>query len=129
MPRDIKEDMRKLTIAFFENLGFSWWNESLGLDGKRPFGNSDFVGDILKIIGWQYEDEDEYGKCASQEQTDYAVDLYKNHLLKHIVKIGAKHFNMKVVKTKYGRKFVDAAEFEKEPAAATKTKKLNKEAK
>lgn len=26
---------------------------SIGVDGKRPFGNSDWVGDIFDILGWE----------------------------------------------------------------------------
>lgn len=30
---------------------------SIGVDGKRPFGNSNSEGDIARILGWEYEDD------------------------------------------------------------------------
>ena len=30
---------------------------SIGVEGKRPFGNSDSSGDIARILGWECEDD------------------------------------------------------------------------
>jgi|GEM_PF-2643637 len=36
-----------------------WYGQavSIGVCGKRPFGNSDIDKDVANILGWEYEDE------------------------------------------------------------------------
>jgi hypothetical protein len=53
--RDIQSDLKKLADAFFKNLAFYGSCEfgCIGLDCKRPFGNSNPEQDILNIIGWE----------------------------------------------------------------------------
>ena len=68
------QDMLKLENAFFQNLMMTEGEfGGVGLDCKRPFGNSSVEGDILKIIGAKPEGEEEYW---SDEQKNYARDLY-----------------------------------------------------
>jgi hypothetical protein len=77
-------DMEKLATAFFDHLQIDS-NEygAVGVDGKRPFGNSDVEHDILKILGYNVEGRDESdpnGKpCRwSDGQREYAAALYRN---------------------------------------------------
>ena len=52
MIRKLQDDLRCLGIAFFENieLNTNACFGSIGLDCKRPFGNSLVESDILDII-------------------------------------------------------------------------------
>lgn len=116
MKRNLQEDLKLLGIAFFEHIQLDTNCEfgSIGLDCKRPFGNSSVEYDILKIIGWDIGDEDE-GR-EPQVYTDekgnvldgdeYARDLYYKYLLPYIVSIGAKHFNVNIKDT-LTRRFKD----------------------
>jgi hypothetical protein len=81
MPNEIHcrpEDLEKLEQAFWENIERRDDCEygSIGLDCKRPFGNSDVEGDILEIIGAKMEGDDGYEKCYSSKQRQYAAVLY-----------------------------------------------------
>lgn len=74
-------DMNKLEQAFFQNLKFvdgDYTQGGIGLDCKRPFGNSNVEGDILEIVG---------ASCGedgwSDEQYDYAQELYRA-LISHL---------------------------------------------
>jgi len=73
--RDRKADLSKLADAFFDHLErkqrceYGGW----GLDDKRPFGNSFVRGNILEIIGWKEEGEDD---DWTDEQLQYAEALY-----------------------------------------------------
>ena len=68
-------DMNKLEQAFFRELTFvdgDYTQGGIGLDTKRPFGNSYVVGDILDIIGAKI------GKDGwTEEQEEYAQELYR----------------------------------------------------
>ena len=74
------EDMRKLAKAFFDNLVREERCEfgGIGLDDKRPFGNSSVEEDILEIIGVEMEGDDGEDKCWSSDQREYALNLYAN---------------------------------------------------
>ena len=75
------QDMERLATAFFDNLYRN--NDeygAIGVDCKRPFGNSDVEGDILSIIGGKPEGE---GGCWSEGQREYAAALYRN-LVPHL---------------------------------------------
>jgi len=79
MKRDINKDLELLAQAFFKNLEISNAEfGGIGLDGKRPFGNSDVEGDILDIIGWKYKEE------VSDEQYEYARKLYNDELIPYL---------------------------------------------
>lgn len=72
MKRNKEKDMRILAGMFFNNLQrddieYGGW----GIDGKRPFGNSDVEGDILEELSIEPE-IDGY----SEEQREYASELY-----------------------------------------------------
>jgi hypothetical protein len=69
------KDMEKLATAFFDNLQLDN-NEygGIGVDCKRPFGNSDVEGDILEIIGARPEGEE---RSWSENQRAYAAALYR----------------------------------------------------
>lgn len=69
-------DMERLETAFFDNLYRN--NDEyggIGVDCKRPFGDSDVEGDILRIISAKPEGE---GGCWSEGQREYAAALYRN---------------------------------------------------
>jgi hypothetical protein len=69
--------MEKLEQAFFQNLCIDNVEfGGIGLDSKRPFGNSDVETDILEIIGAEPEGDDGYEECFSSAQREYARDLY-----------------------------------------------------
>lgn len=72
-------DMAKLATAFFDNLQRDDCEYgAIGVDCKRPFGNSDVEGDILELLDAKPEGEEDGGKAWSQEQREYAAELYGN---------------------------------------------------
>lgn len=81
--RNEQADLKKLADAFYSELHFSDRCEygSIGIDCKRPFGNSDVERDILKIIGWSPNGDDGDEICYSSEQLDYARKLYSELLV------------------------------------------------
>jgi hypothetical protein len=80
MKRSINKDLNKLALAFFNNLQYDRYGEfgGIGLDDKRPFGNSYVEGDILDIIDWRNEDSD------TDEQKEYARELYYERLIPYL---------------------------------------------
>lgn len=74
----VPEHLEKLEKAFFQNIERHDDCEygSIGLDCKRPFGNSDVEGDILEIIEVEMTGNDGYEKCWSSDQREYAAGLY-----------------------------------------------------
>lgn len=74
----VPEHFDKLSRAFFKNLEREGYCEygGIGLDDKRPFGNSDVEGDILEIIGVEMTGDDGDGPCWSSSQREYAAGLY-----------------------------------------------------
>lgn len=72
-----KEDMEKLERAFFQNMERDNCEYGgIGLDSKRPFGNSDVEGDILEIIGATPDGDDGHAICFSSKQRAYAAAMY-----------------------------------------------------
>ncbi len=69
--RNKEKDYLALEKKFWEHIGFD--SERIGLDMKRPFGNSDIIGSILRIIGGEETDDD--GEW-SESQREYAEKLY-----------------------------------------------------
>jgi hypothetical protein len=66
-------DMLLLEIAFFRNLQRdSCEYGAIGVNCKRPFGNSDVEGDILEIIHAEMQGDDGW----SSDQRKYAASLY-----------------------------------------------------
>jgi hypothetical protein len=73
------KDMEKLEKAFFKNLQRDDCEYGgIGIDCKRPFGNSDIPGDILDLIGAYPEGDDGESACWSIKQRAYAVYMYDN---------------------------------------------------
>jgi hypothetical protein len=71
------EDMLKLEKAFFQNLQRDNCEYGgIGIDCKRPFGNSDVEGDILELIGATPAGDDGYSECWSRAQHEYAAAMY-----------------------------------------------------
>lgn len=74
-----KRDLNKLEKAFFDHLRYDDIEYGgLGIDPKRPFGNSDVEGDILEdILEEKPAGDDGYGDyCWSTAQREYARKLY-----------------------------------------------------
>ena len=70
-------DMLKLEKAFFRNLQRNNAEYGqIGLDCKRPFGNSNVEQDILEIIGAKMSGDDGDGPCWSSHQIEYASAMY-----------------------------------------------------
>ena len=69
--RDKEKDYLALEKKFWKELGFQ--DYYIGLCMKRPFGNSDIIGNILHIIGGEETDDD--GEW-SESQREYAEKLY-----------------------------------------------------
>lgn len=86
MNRNEKEDLEKLANAVIENLKYDDFCEygSIGVDCKRPFGNSDVEADMLEIIGWEMEGDDGEDACYSSKQRDYVRTLYMEKLAQYI---------------------------------------------
>lgn len=72
MKRNKTKDLLALEHAFFIHCRRHYDGEygSIGLDSKRPFGNSYVQGDILDIIEFPHKDE------YSDEEIEYADNLF-----------------------------------------------------
>ena len=82
MERNEKLDLEKLANAFFEELHIvNCEYGGIGLDSKRPFGNSSVENDMLEIIGWEEEGDDGEDKCYASYQRDYVNELYSVKLI------------------------------------------------
>lgn len=87
MERDINKDLARLADAFFENLIVDKSCEfgSVGLDCKRPFGNSSVEQDMFEIIGLPPEFKcPNCGDEWSKEQYEYVRDLYYVKLVPYL---------------------------------------------
>lgn len=51
---------------------------AIGIDCKRPFGNSDVERDILEMIDEPMAGDDGDGPCYSSQQRQYAAQMYSN---------------------------------------------------
>lgn len=77
MKRNKENDLRFLGRAFVENLEIlDGEYGGIGLDMKRPFGNSDVEADMLELLEWEMEGNDGEGPCFSLEQRNYVRQLY-----------------------------------------------------
>ena len=80
------DDLNSLADAFFDNLvRDNCEYGGIGVDSKRPFGNSDVSGDILEIIGAEPQGDDGNSTCFSSSQNSYADSLYDD-LIEHLQK-------------------------------------------
>lgn len=83
--RNELEDLRRLANAFYENLEITRWEYGgIGLDPKRPFGNSDVCNDILRIIGWKPEEKEDGELIPSERQYEYTHKLYHERLIPYL---------------------------------------------
>jgi hypothetical protein len=70
-------DMLTLEVAFFQNLTRDNCEYGgIGLDSKRPFGNSFVEGDILEMLNATKTGDNGDGPCWSSAQLDYATRMY-----------------------------------------------------
>lgn len=80
-----EKDLAKLADAFFDNLMIDNVEYGgVGLDSKRPFGNSDVEGDILELLDREPEGDDGHDACWSRAQREYACVLYHTHLIPYL---------------------------------------------
>lgn len=80
--RNRTDDLEKLAHAFYKNLEIDIVEfGGIGLDSKRPFGNSDVCEDILRIIGWAKEGREDGEACYTEAQKNYVYNLYHRHLI------------------------------------------------
>lgn len=84
--RSKSNDLKLLATAFFKNLTLNDREYGgIGLDSKRPFGNSDVTTDILEIIKMEpYYRCQRCGDNYSKAQMEYADALYKIHLIPYL---------------------------------------------
>lgn len=84
----VVDDLAALASAFFDNLEIQYGEYGgIGLDCKRPFGNSDVESDILELIGEVMEGNDGEDDCWSSKQRDYARSLYHEKLIPYLKKV------------------------------------------
>ena len=77
MERDRNADMKALEREFFRCLQRDDCEYGgIGVDCKRPFGNSDVEADILEIICAIPCGDDGDGPCWASWQREYAATLY-----------------------------------------------------
>lgn len=82
MDRDETKDLETLADAFFSSLIISQYEYGgIGVDPKRPFGNSDVEGDMLELLACEPEGDDGDGPCWSSMQRGYVTDLYQGKLI------------------------------------------------
>lgn len=80
--RDEQKDLAILERAFFDELLITQCEfGGIGLDCKRPFGNSSVESDMLELIGWEMEGDDGDGSCYSSKQNEYVYNLYHEKLI------------------------------------------------
>lgn len=85
MSRDLQADLAVLAGAFFRELFVDDCEYgAIGVDPKRPFGNSDVESDILEMLGAEAEGDDGDGPCWSSKQREYARGLYHEHLIPYL---------------------------------------------
>ena len=83
--RNEERDLKVLADAFFAGLTMlAWEYGGIGLDPKRPFGNSDVEGDMLELLDWEPEGDDGGGPCYSSKQRDYVATLYREKLIPYM---------------------------------------------
>lgn len=84
--QELKEQhLARLADAFFENIEYDGSAEfgSIGLDCKRPFGNSSVEYDIIEIIGL-LEAYNSVGEEHQRAYKRYARELYCNDLVPYL---------------------------------------------
>ena len=85
MLRDENKDLEILATAVVSKLFVNDCEYgAIGVDPKRPFGNSDVTSDILKMIGWEMEGDDGEDPCYSRQQREYARSLYTEKVIPYM---------------------------------------------
>lgn len=85
LQHDKQEDLAKLAQAFFDNLQLDDCEYgAIGVDCKRPFGNSDVESDILELLGYEPDGDDGESACWSSKQREYAETLYRGELIPYL---------------------------------------------
>jgi len=83
--RDEQKDLKRLADAFFDELCMlDIEYGGIGLDPKRPFGNSDVERDILELLDCEPEGDDGEAECYSSKQRAYAESLYREKLIPYL---------------------------------------------
>lgn len=92
--RNEEEDLKILAKAFFENLIIDNCEYGgIGIDSKRPFGNSSVTLDMLEMLDIEPEYNcPHYEKDYSHKQHDYVDMLYKEKLIPYLQKISKEFF-------------------------------------
>jgi hypothetical protein len=84
--RDEQKDLSILADAFFNNLIIDNCEYGgIGLDSKRPFGNSGVTTDMLEML--EVEPEFKCPNCGeeySEAQHDYVDKLYRQKLIPYL---------------------------------------------
>ena len=58
---------------------------SIGVEGKRPFGNSSVYWDMARILGWKMEDDDPSEKqCERLERLMKELPLAVNSIIRKL---------------------------------------------
>lgn len=86
--RDLDNDVDTIADAviaglFIDNCEYG----AIGLDPKRPFGNSDVEGDMLELLDCDPEGDDGEVECWSSEQREYVRDIYHRHVIGRIQEV------------------------------------------
>jgi len=80
--RNEEQDLQILANAFFKELTIiNMEYGGIGLDPKRPFGNSDVERDMLELLECKPEGDDGEAECFSSKQREYVEILYREKLI------------------------------------------------
>ena len=85
MKRDEQKDLKVLADAFFRELFISDCEYGgIGLDPKRPFGNSSVERDMLELLDAAPEGDGDETESFSDAQCEYVRDLYHEKLVPYL---------------------------------------------
>lgn len=85
MKRDEQKDLKKLADAFFAELFISDCEYGgIGLDPKRPFGNSSVERDMLELLDAEPEGDGDEADAFSDDQCEYVRGLYHEKLIPYL---------------------------------------------
>ena len=80
LPREARFTLRWEHVALLRRANVTWSSTECGaprIDPKRPFGNSDLLMDIARILGWKLFEDGCGEKHLSKEQHAEAVLLHR----------------------------------------------------
>ena len=85
MKRNEQKDLKVLADAFFRELFISDCEYGgIGLDPKRPFGNSSVERDMLELLDVAPEGDWDEAESFSDAQCEYVRDLYHKKLIPYL---------------------------------------------